>query len=157
MACVALTAVTYGVIGYGFVDIASLAVVPLDDPLQEPFELAINATPVLVVSWDCPECRQLLTDLQRRSARGIPLAVVFTRPEWLEPDIARQTALVEAQELGLLDDPDITLYLDDGFQVQSVPALLIRYPESRLSRLLLSPSLGELDRVLQRFRVHHGS
>jgi hypothetical protein len=155
-ACLALAVVAYGAVGYGFMDTVSLTVARMEDERQVPFELALDTAPVLVVSWDCPDCRRLLRDLHTRLVRGTPLAVVFTYSEWLDPTMARQTALAKASQFGLCDDPDIHLFLDKGFQVEAVPTLLVRYPGSSVSRRVMSPSIAGLDKVLERFPADQG-
>jgi hypothetical protein len=145
----ALALATYVSVGQGFVEMRSITVVPLGSAGQGPLELSVT-TPVLLVSWDCPECRQLLADLGTRSTRGSSLAVVFTFPEWMGLDIARESALVEAARFGLFEDSDITVFLSDRSPFKAVPALVVRYPESEVSRLIVSPSLRALDQVLAR-------
>ena len=105
-----LTAATFFGLGLGYVPRNALEVseVGLKDTAHIRLQLD---QPVLIVRWDCPDCRLLLSALAKSAAPGRLLNVVFTYPRWLDDETAQGSALSFSERLGLVGRPGLHLYL----------------------------------------------
>jgi len=140
-----LTAATFLSLGLGYAPVNSLEVSQIEPNDTAHIRLELDQ-PTLIVRWDCPDCRLLLSALAKSSAPRRLLNVVFTYPEWLDDRAAEGSALSFSESLGLVGRPGLCLYLDHEFRFKTTPLLLVPVAGTTTSRVITSPNLKDVDR-----------